>query len=67
MVKLPNPKPTHGPECYPVYKDNIDSGRWEVPGITSVVCGLALDPALYSSMGHFFRADSWEWEELFTA
>ena len=106
MVKLPNPKPTHGPECYPVYKDNIDSGRWEVPmlkfienillcfrpcfsrkaafgwfvtiiaglmvrsempGITSVVCGLALDPALYSSMGHFFRADSWEREGIFIA
>ena len=31
MVKLSNPKPTHKPECYPAYKDNIDSGRWEVP------------------------------------
>lgn len=106
MVKLPNPKPTHGPECYPVYKDNIDSGRWEVPmlrsiedillcfrpcfsrkaafswfvtiivgfivrsdvlGITSVIRDLALDPALYNSMEHFFRADSWGWEDIFTA
>ena len=41
--------------------------RSDMPGITSVIRGLALDPALYSSMGHFFRADSWEWEELFTA
>ncbi len=23
MVKLSNPKPTYGPECYPVYKNNI--------------------------------------------
>ena len=105
MVKLPNPKPTHGPECYPVYKDNIDSGRWEVPmlrfiedillcfrpcfsrkatfswfvtviagfmirsdmlGITSVIRDLSLNPALYNSMEHFFRADSWEWEDIFT-
>ncbi len=106
MVKLPNPKPTHGPECYPVYKDNIDSGRWEVPmlrfiedillcfrpcfsrkatfswfvtviagfmirsdmlGITSVIRDLSLNPALYNSMEHFFRADSWEWEDIFNA
>lgn len=31
MVKLSDQKPTHCRSlCYPIYKDNIDSGRWEV-------------------------------------
>lgn len=36
-------------------------------GITSVIRDLALDPALYNSTEHFFRADSWEWEDIFIA
>ena len=36
-------------------------------GITSVIRDPARDPALYSSMGHFFRADSWEREGIFIA
>lgn len=36
-------------------------------GITSVIRDLALNPALYNSMEHFFRADSWEWEDIFIA
>ena len=38
--------------------------RSDTLGITSVIRGLALDPALYNSMAHFFRADSWEWEGI---
>ena len=41
--------------------------RSDMLGITSVICDLVLDPALYSSMGHFFRADAWEWEGIFLA
>lgn len=41
--------------------------RSDMLGITSVIRDLSLDPALYSSMGHFFRADSWEWEGIFPA
>ncbi len=41
--------------------------RSDMLGITSVIRDLALKPALYSSMGHFFRADSWEWEDIFIA
>ena len=40
--------------------------RSDLLGITSVIRGLVLDPALYNSMEHFFRADSWEWERIFT-
>lgn len=40
--------------------------RSDMPGIASVIRDLSLDPALYNSMMHFFRADSWEWEDIFT-
>lgn len=40
--------------------------RSDMLGITSVIRDLSLDPALYNSMMHFFRADSWEWEDIFT-
>lgn len=38
--------------------------RSDTLGVTSVIRDLALDPALYNSMVHFFRADSWEWEDI---
>ena len=41
--------------------------RSDMLGITSVIRDPARDPALYSSMGHFFRADSWEREGIFIA
>ncbi len=41
--------------------------RSDMLGIASVIRDLALDPALYNSMDHFFRADSWEWEDIFIA
>lgn len=105
MVTLSNPKTTHRPEYYLVYKDNIDSGRWEVPmlkfiedillcfrtcfskkasfgwfvtvtagfmvrsdmpDITSVIRDPTLTPTLYNSIEHFFRADSWGCEDIFT-
>lgn len=34
-------------------------------GITSIIRDLALDPSLYHCMGHFFRADSWDWYDIF--
>lgn len=34
-------------------------------GITSIIRDLALNPALYNCMEHFFHADSWDWEDLF--
>lgn len=34
-------------------------------GITSIIRDLALQPCLYHSLDHFFRADSWEWAALF--
>ena len=40
--------------------------RSDMLGITSVIRDLALNPALYNSMEHFFRADSWGWEDIFT-
>ncbi len=36
-------------------------------GVTSVIRDLALDPALYLSLEHFFRASSWEWDSVFHA
>ena len=41
--------------------------RSDMLGITSVIRDPALNPALYNSMEHFFRADSWEWEDIFIA
>lgn len=35
-------------------------------GVTSVIRDLSLNPALYGSMLHFFRADSWDWPSLFS-
>ncbi len=40
--------------------------RSDMLGITSVIRSLALKSALYNSMNHFLRADSWEWEDIFT-
>ena len=40
--------------------------RSDMLGVTSVIRDLSLDPALYNSMMHLFRADSWEWEDIFT-
>lgn len=40
--------------------------RSDVLGITSVIRDLSLDPRLYNSMEHFFRADSWGWKDIFT-
>lgn len=40
--------------------------RSDMLGITSVIRDLSLDPTLYNSMMHFFRADSWDWEDIFT-
>ena len=40
--------------------------RSDMLGITSVIRDLALNPALYNNMEHFFRADSWGWEDIFT-
>lgn len=40
--------------------------RSDMLGVTSVIRDLSLDPALYNSMMHFFRADSWGWEDIFT-
>lgn len=39
--------------------------RSDMPCITSIIHDLALNPILYNSMEHFFRTDSWEWENLF--
>jgi hypothetical protein len=38
--------------------------RFDMFGITSVIRDIALDPALYNSMMHFFRADPWD--DIFT-
>lgn len=40
--------------------------RSDVLGFTPVSRDLVLDPALYNNMEHFFRADSWRWEKIFT-
>ncbi len=39
--------------------------RSDTLGITSIIRDLALNPAVYNSMEHFFRADSWEWAGIF--
>lgn len=39
--------------------------RSDMLGITSVIRDLSLDPMGYNSMGHFFRAGSWHWEDIF--
>lgn len=36
-------------------------------GATSIIRDLALDPALYASMAHFFRADSWDLGDVASA
>ena len=36
-------------------------------GGTSIIRDLALDPALYASMAHFFRADSWSLGDIASA
>ena len=41
--------------------------RSDTLGVTSVIRDLALDPALYDSMIHFFRADSWKWDDVFAS
>lgn len=41
--------------------------RSDMLRITSMIHDLSLDPALYNSKMHFFRADSWGWEDIFTA
>ena len=33
-------------------------------GVTSVICDLALNPACYDSLLHFFRASSWSLEDI---
>ena len=40
--------------------------RSNMLGITFVICNLALNPARYNSMEHFFRADFWGCEDIFT-
>lgn len=40
--------------------------RSDLLGITSVIRDLALNPQLYSSLEHFFRASSWEWDIVFS-
>ena len=39
--------------------------RSDMSSITSVIRNFALNLALYNSMEHFFRADSWEWKVVF--
>lgn len=40
--------------------------RSDTLGITSIIRDLVLNPSLYHCMGHFFRADSWDWADIFT-
>lgn len=35
-------------------------------GFTSIIRDLDLNPFLYHSMEHFFHADSWEWDSIFS-
>ena len=35
-------------------------------GITSIIRDLLLNPSLYNCMEHFFHADSWDWDDIFT-
>lgn len=35
-------------------------------GITSMIRNLALNLSLYDCMEHFFHADSWDWDDIFT-
>ena len=36
-------------------------------GITSIIRDLVPSPSLYNCMEHFFHADSWDWDDIFTA
>ncbi len=35
-------------------------------GITSIIRDLVLNPSLYNCIEHFFHADSWGWDDIFT-
>lgn len=35
-------------------------------GITSIIRDLVLNPSLYNCLDHFFHADSWDWDDIFT-
>ena len=40
--------------------------RSDMSGIIPVIRDLLLNLALYNNIEHFFRLDSWEWEDIFT-
>ena len=42
------------------------TARSDFLGITSIIRDFVLNPALYNSMMHFFRADPWDWDDIFT-
>ena len=55
MDKLSNQEPTHELECYFVYKDNLDSGKWEMPILKfiEVILLFVMFPSLLFQEGRF--------------